>query len=266
MLSTMRQDSYQCGKVSADQIDTLSTVKCPTQRVASALRTRFAMMPAELSRVCSETLACHCSTSATRRLHQQQFLRLKLPSGRLAGLVLSFCHHVEQNGEEAERESPSGACSLYQTLPLTSELFRALQYDKRLSSFLDKYDRAFIVAADNVGSKQFQDIRRVSIYLCTPTCILQLQLPPILQISLELMVGTIIQGLREHSVVLMGKNTLMKRCIRQYADRTQDDKWNVLLDYLVVNVGIIFTSVSLQQTRFAPLFPLQCWGLSNPSA
>lgn len=36
-----------------------------------------------------------------------------------------------------------------------------LQYQNRLFSFLDKYDRAFIVAADNVGSKQFQDIRRV---------------------------------------------------------------------------------------------------------
>ena len=36
-----------------------------------------------------------------------------------------------------------------------------LQYDKKLRDFLSTYDRAFIVAADNVGSKQFQDIRRV---------------------------------------------------------------------------------------------------------
>lgn len=43
----------------------------------------------------------------------------------------------------------------------------------------------------------------------------------------------------------MGKNTLMKRCIRLYADRTKEEKWNVLLDYLVGNVGIIFTNVSL---------------------
>ncbi len=53
-----------------------------------------------------------------------------------------------------------------------------------------------------------------------------------------------LQGLREHSVVLMGKNTLMKRCIRLYAERTKEEKWNVLLDYLVGNVGIIFTNVS----------------------
>lgn len=37
----------------------------------------------------------------------------------------------------------------------------ALQYDNKLCSFLDDYDRAFIVHADNVGSKQFQEIRRV---------------------------------------------------------------------------------------------------------
>lgn len=90
------------------------------------------------------------------------------------------------------------------------------QYQTRLFSFLDKYDRAFIVAADNVGSKQFQDIRR---------------------------------GLREHSVVLMGKNTMMKRCIKVYAEEKEDDKWNVLLDYLVGNVGIIFTTGELNTVR-----------------
>ena len=55
---------------------------------------------------------------------------------------------------------------------------------------------------------------------------------------------TMLQGLREHSVVLMGKNTMMKRCIKVYAEEKEDDKWNVLLDYLVGNVGIIFTTVS----------------------
>lgn len=60
---------------------------------------------------------------------------------------------------------------------------------------------------------------------------------------------TFMQGLREHSVVLMGKNTLMKRCIRLYAERTQEEKWNVLLDVLVGNVGIIFTNVSIRSRQ-----------------
>ena len=43
----------------------------------------------------------------------------------------------------------------------------------------------------------------------------------------------------------MGKNTMMKRCIKVYVEEKKDDKWNVLLDYLVGNVGIIFTTVSI---------------------
>ncbi len=61
----------------------------------------------------------------------------------------------------------------------------------------------------------------------------------------------LMRGLREHSVVLMGKNTLMKRCIKLYVERTKEEKWTVLLDYLVGNVGIIFTNVSVCS------FPLQ---------
>ena len=37
-----------------------------------------------------------------------------------------------------------------------------VQYDEKLCHLLDTYDKLFIVHADNVGSKQFQDIRRVS--------------------------------------------------------------------------------------------------------
>ena len=35
------------------------------------------------------------------------------------------------------------------------------QYDAKLCEFMDTYDRAFLVHADNVGSKQFMDIRAV---------------------------------------------------------------------------------------------------------
>ena len=39
-----------------------------------------------------------------------------------------------------------------------------VQYDEKLCHLLDTYDKLFLVHADNVGSKQFQDIRRVSQY------------------------------------------------------------------------------------------------------
>ncbi len=38
---------------------------------------------------------------------------------------------------------------------------RRSQYDAKLCGYLEEYDRAFIVHADNVGSKQFMDIRAV---------------------------------------------------------------------------------------------------------
>ena len=43
----------------------------------------------------------------------------------------------------------------------------------------------------------------------------------------------------------MGKNTLMKRCIRLYCERTGSDTWAALLEALVGNVGIVFTKGDL---------------------
>ena len=53
------------------------------------------------------------------------------------------------------------------------------------------------------------------------------------------------------SIVLMGKNTMMKRSIRLYCEKTGDDKWPALLDQLVGNVGLIFTKADLAEVRTA---------------
>ena len=47
----------------------------------------------------------------------------------------------------------------------TSFLFHLAQYHTRLCEYLNTYERAFIVHADNVGSKQFSDIRAVRLRL-----------------------------------------------------------------------------------------------------
>jgi len=91
-------------------------------------------------------------------------------------------------------------------------------YDKKFCNLLETFDKAFIVHADNVGSKQFQNIR----------------------------VALRAQG---QTVILMGKNTMMKRCLRLYIDRTGNDKWSCLLEVLVGNVGIIFTKIQLTDVR-----------------
>ncbi|OAY61092.1 60S acidic ribosomal protein P0-1 [Manihot esculenta] len=89
-------------------------------------------------------------------------------------------------------------------------------YDQRLCRLLDDYSQILIVAADNVGSKQLQNIRK---------------------------------GLRGDSIILMGKNTMMKRSIRLHAENTGNDAFNNLVPLLVGNVGLIFTRGDLKEVR-----------------
>lgn len=58
-----------------------------------------------------------------------------------------------------------------------------------------------------------------------------------------------LQALRPESIILMGKNTMMKRSIRLYCEETGNDQWAPLLDQLVGNVGLIFTKADLSQVR-----------------
>jgi len=97
-----------------------------------------------------------------------------------------------------------------------SRMEKKIKYDGKLCSFLDKYTKAFLVHADNVGSNQMMMIRK---------------------------------GLRPNTEVLMGKNTMMKRSIREYVKRTGNEEWNVLADLLVGNVGVIFTTDELGDVR-----------------
>ena len=49
--------------------------------------------------------------------------------------------------------------------------------------------------------------------------------------------------------ILMGKNTLMKRCIRLYCENKQDDVWGALVPELVGNVGILFVSNDFSEIK-----------------
>ena len=97
-----------------------------------------------------------------------------------------------------------------------SKLQKKEAYHTRLCEYLTTFDKAFIVGADNVGSKQFSDIRA---------------------------------ALRPETIILMGKNTMMKRSIRLYCEETGDDRWAPILDELVGNVGIMFTKSDLSQVK-----------------
>ncbi|KAK9283681.1 hypothetical protein L1049_011931 [Liquidambar formosana] len=96
----------------------------------------------------------------------------------------------------------------------TSKADKKIAYDQKLCQLLEEYSQILIAAADNVGSNQLQNIRK---------------------------------GLRGDSVVLMGKNTMMKRSIRLHAEKTGNNAFLNLIPLLVGNVGLIFTKGDLKE-------------------
>jgi len=80
-------------------------------------------------------------------------------------------------------------------------------YDAKLCQLIDEYTQILVVNADNVGSNQLQNIR---------------------------------QGLRGDSVVLMGKNTMMKRSVRMHAEKTGNNAFLNLIPLLVVSFPFLF--------------------------
>jgi large subunit ribosomal protein LP0 len=88
------------------------------------------------------------------------------------------------------------------------------KYTMRLTQYLDEFPKVFVVGADNVGSRQMQKIR---------------------------------VSLRGHAVLLMGKNTMMRKTIRgQTAKNSSLEK---LLPHVYENIGFVFTKDDLSSIR-----------------
>jgi len=87
-------------------------------------------------------------------------------------------------------------------------------YFLKLVQLFDEFPKCFIVGADNVGSKQMQQIR---------------------------------SSLRGFGVVLMGKNTMMRKAIRGHLDSNPD--LEKLLPHIKGNVGFVFTKGDLSEVR-----------------
>lgn len=88
------------------------------------------------------------------------------------------------------------------------------QYFLKVVELFDEYPKCFIVGADNVGSKQMQNIR---------------------------------SSLRGLGVVLMGKNTMMRKAIRGHLENNA--QLEKLLPYIKGNVGFVFTKGDLAEVR-----------------
>jgi len=87
-------------------------------------------------------------------------------------------------------------------------------YFTKITRLFDEYSRCFIVGADNVGSKQMQEIR---------------------------------MALRGHAEVLMGKNTMMRKAIR--GNLENNPALEKLLPHIVQNIGFVFTNEDLCEIR-----------------
>jgi len=87
-------------------------------------------------------------------------------------------------------------------------------YFDKLKGLLEEYKSIFIVGVDNVSSQQMHEIR---------------------------------QSLRGEGVVLMGKNTMVRRAVKGFISDTPE--YERLLPYVKGNVGFVFTNGDLKTIR-----------------
>jgi len=91
---------------------------------------------------------------------------------------------------------------------------RKSSYWEKLNAALDEYKNILIIGVDFVGSKQMQQVRKT---------------------------------LRGKGIVLMGKNTMIRRVLRERAEK--DPALENLLPYIRGNIGFIFTNGDLNGLR-----------------
>lgn len=93
---------------------------------------------------------------------------------------------------------------------------RKQAYFDKLKTLLEEYPKILIVGADNVGSSQMQKIRTT---------------------------------IRKEAVVLMGKNTMVRKGIRNYMEGNNSTTFENLLPLVRGNVGFVFTKGDLNSLR-----------------
>ncbi|KAK6954402.1 hypothetical protein K445DRAFT_315205 [Daldinia sp. EC12] len=88
------------------------------------------------------------------------------------------------------------------------------EYFPKLKGLLEEYRSVFLVTVDNVSSQQMHEIR---------------------------------QSLRGEAVVLMGKNTMVRRALRTFINDTPE--YERLLPHVKGNIGFVFTNGDLKTIR-----------------
>jgi len=91
---------------------------------------------------------------------------------------------------------------------------RKADYFSKIQKLFSEYNRVFLVNVDNVGSNQMHQVRH---------------------------------NLRGQAVLLMGKNTMMRKAVR--AIIPEQPSLEKLLPHLAGNIGLVFTNGDLKETR-----------------
>lgn len=99
-------------------------------------------------------------------------------------------------------------------MPLSAE--RKAEYFEKLKTYVTDYSKCFVVGVDNVGSKQLQDVRA---------------------------------QLRGVGEVLMGKNTMMRKCLKDFVEENPGTPVEKLIGECRGNVGFVFTNGDLGEVR-----------------
>lgn len=99
-------------------------------------------------------------------------------------------------------------------MPLSAE--KKVEYFGRMKTLLSSYQKLFVVEVDNVGSQQLQNTR---------------------------------QALRGTAEILMGKNTMMRKIIKEFCAENPGTPVAKLESCLRGNVGFVFTNGDLGEVR-----------------
>jgi len=89
---------------------------------------------------------------------------------------------------------------------------KKVAYFAHLEECLRKYPRSFLVDCDFVGSKQISDIR---------------------------------VAMRGKAELVFGKNTMIRRCLKNLTADGEHPEWEAIIPYMVGNLGFIFTTGDL---------------------
>jgi len=99
-------------------------------------------------------------------------------------------------------------------MPLSKD--KKKEYFSRMTTMLNTYGKVFVVQVDNVGSQQLNATRK---------------------------------NMRGSAEILMGKNTLMRKVMKEFLENNPGHFYNNLLPKMAGNVGFVFTNSDLPKIR-----------------